>query len=84
MLINKLYQPKIESFQVNRSSEKPLRSVIKSISWRVIGTMDTIVISWVITETLVLALTIGSVELITKMLLYFFHERVWNLIPWGK
>ena len=84
MLINKLYQPKIENFQVNKFSEKPLRSILKSISWRIIGTIDTVLISWVITGTLTLALTIGSIELITKMLLYFFHERAWNVITWGK
>ncbi|MBU3821325.1 DUF2061 domain-containing protein [Flavobacteriaceae bacterium XHP0103] len=64
--------------------EKPLRSVVKSISWRIIGTLDTILISWVITGKLALAFSIGSVELVTKMVLYFFHERVWNSIKWGK
>ena len=64
--------------------EKPFRSVVKSISWRIIGTLDTILISWVITGKLDLAFSIGSVELVTKMVLYFFHERVWNSIKWGK
>lgn len=63
--------------------EKPFRSFLKSLSWRVIGTIDTIMISWVVTGTLSLALSIGAVEIISKMLLYYFHERVWNLIKWG-
>ncbi|MEX1382283.1 DUF2061 domain-containing protein [Lutibacter sp.] len=67
-----------------QSSEKPMRSVLKTISWRVIGTLDTIVISWLITGHIALALSIGSIELITKMVLYFFHERIWNKIKWGK
>lgn len=67
-----------------QSSEKPMRSVLKTISWRVIGTVDTIVISWLITGHIALALSIGSIELITKMVLYFFHERIWNKIKWGK
>ena len=67
-----------------KNSETPLRSVVKSFSWRCIGTIDTIVISWIITGQVSLALTIGSIELITKMLLYFLHERVWNIIKWGK
>jgi len=67
-----------------KNSEKPLRSIIKSISWRIVGTIDTIIISWVITGKVTLALTIGTIELITKMLLYFFHERLWNNIKWGK
>lgn len=65
-------------------SERPIRSIIKSISWRLVGTIDTIIISWVITGKIALALTIGSIELVTKMVLYFFHERIWNTIKWGK
>jgi len=67
-----------------QSSEKPMRSVLKTISWRVIGTVDTILISWIITGQIALALSIGSIELVTKMVLYFFHERIWNKIKWGK
>ncbi|WP_236778475.1 DUF2061 domain-containing protein [Pseudalgibacter alginicilyticus] len=64
--------------------EKPLRSIVKSISWRIIGTLDTILISWLITGKLALAFSIGSIELVTKMVLYFFHERIWNTIKWGR
>lgn len=73
-----------KSIAQSENSEKPMRSVIKTISWRVIGTLDTILISWLITGHIALALSIGSVELITKMVLYFFHERIWNKIKWGK
>ncbi|MCK0161767.1 DUF2061 domain-containing protein [Allomuricauda sp. F6463D] len=66
------------------ASESPKRSIVKSISWRVVGTLDTILISWLVTGTLSLALSIGLVELVTKMVLYFFHERIWNSIKWGK
>ena len=66
------------------ATERPMRSVVKSITWRVVGTIDTIVISWIITGKVSMALTIGSIELITKMLLYFLHERIWNAIKWGK
>lgn len=72
------------AYAEDRRTERPLRSVAKSVSWRVIGTLDTILISWLITGTARVALSIGLVELFTKMLLYFFHERMWNLIPWGK
>ena len=67
-----------------KKHEKMRRSLVKTISWRVIGTLDTIVISYLITGETNLALSIGFVELITKMLLYFFHERAWNRIKWGK
>ncbi|WP_046743780.1 DUF2061 domain-containing protein [Kordia zhangzhouensis] len=66
------------------NSERPLRSLCKSISWRIIGTLDTIVISWLVTGTLQMAFAIGSIEMVTKMILYFFHERLWNIIKWGK
>ncbi|MEN3324671.1 DUF2061 domain-containing protein [Mariniflexile soesokkakense] len=72
------------SYKTDSAKEKPLRSIVKSISWRIIGTLDTILISWVITGELALAFSIGSVELVTKMVLYFFHERIWNNIKWGK
>ena len=65
-------------------SEKSYRSVVKSISWRTIGTIDTMVISYFITGKLALALSIGGIEVFTKMLLYFFHERTWNRIQFGR
>jgi len=53
------------------------RHIAKTISWRIIGTLDTVLISWLITGSWKLGVSIGGVELITKMILYFFHERVW-------
>ena len=53
------------------------RHIAKTISWRVIGTLDTIILSGVITGSWTTGLTIGGVEVITKMILYFFHERAW-------
>ncbi|HAO13950.1 MAG TPA: hypothetical protein DDY16_04400 [Tenacibaculum sp.] len=72
------------NYKTDKKSEKPIRSVVKSISWRTVGTLDTILISWIITGQVKTALSIGGIELVTKMLLYFFHERVWNGIKWGK
>ena len=84
MILDKVYHQKEINYTQDKSSEKPLRSIVKSVSWRIVGTLDTILISWLITGTLQLALSIGFVELITKMVLYFFHERFWNRINWGK
>ena len=64
--------------------EKAYRSVVKSISWRVLGTIDTMVISYLITGSLAMAASIGSIEVVTKMILYYFHERVWNKLNFGK
>lgn len=63
--------------------EKPYRSVAKTISWRTVGTLDTIIISYFITGNLVMAASIGSIEVITKMILYYFHERAWNRLKFG-
>jgi uncharacterized membrane protein len=53
------------------------RHIAKTITWRMIGTIDTIILSWFISGDSSLALKIGGVELITKMILYYFHERLW-------
>ena len=73
-----------KTFKKAKNSDRPLRSIVKSVSWRIVGTLDTIIISWIITGKVAMALTIGSIELLTKMVLYFFHERLWNIIKWGK
>lgn len=64
--------------------EKAYRSVVKTISWRTIGTLDTVIISYFITGDLTMAASIGSIELFTKMVLYYFHERAWNKISLGR
>ena len=53
------------------------RHFAKTISWRIIGTIDTIVLSGIITGSWETGLAIGGVEVITKMVLYFLHERAW-------
>ena len=80
VLVNSAEKEKT-SYKTDTASEKPMRSVV---SWRTIGTLDTILISWLITGKLDLAFSIGGIELVTKMVLYFFHERIWNSIKWGK
>lgn len=60
------------------------RTLMKTISWRIVGTIATVLISYVITGTLTFAFSIGAIELLSKMALYFFHERAWNFIKWGK
>ncbi len=64
--------------------EKPYRSLVKAVSWRVTGTLDTILVSWLVTQKLTLALSIGVVEVFTKMILYYIHERTWNRLDFGR
>ena len=56
---------------------KPVRSLAKAISWRIIASTDTFLISWLITGYWALATTIAGVEAVTKFVLYYFHERAW-------
>ena len=59
------------------------RHIAKTITWRIIGTIDTIILGWVISGDPTIGLTVGGVELITKMILYYFHERVWYSFNYG-
>ena len=66
------------------SKETKLRSIIKAFSWRLIATLTTFLLVYFATGELILAAGIGALDLTIKLVLYFFHERVWNLINWGK
>ena len=59
------------------------RSVLKAISWRIVGTLDTMVLGWIITGNPIMGLKIGALELFTKFILYYFHERIWLRFKFG-
>jgi len=59
------------------------RSIFKTISWRVVASLDTFVISYFITGDFAWAGSIAGLEVITKMVLYYFHERFWAHVTWG-
>jgi uncharacterized membrane protein len=63
--------------KVSDRADKPIKSIMKSVSWRIVGTIDTMVITYFITGKVTIALSIGSVEVFTKTVLYYFHERLW-------
>ena len=65
-------------------SDQPIRSLAKAVSWRVTGTIDTFIISWLITGEPLLASGIALTEIMTKVFLFWLHERVWNKIAWGR
>lgn len=65
-------------------AELKRRSIAKAISWRATGTLDTMIISLIVTGSATAALSIGALELITKTALYYGHERAWNRISFGK
>ena len=60
------------------------RSIAKAVSWRMTGTLDTFLISWLITGKPLLASGIAATEVLTKISLFYLHERAWTRIRWGR
>lgn len=59
------------------------RHILKTITWRLVGTIDTVVIGGLITGDWTIGLSIGGIEVISKMVLYYIHERVWYKSNYG-
>jgi len=66
-----------------RGHEAHSRSLAKAISWRLLGSMDTFMLSWLFTRNAMAAGAIASTEVITKIVLFYFHERAWSSTKWG-
>ncbi|WP_095011720.1 DUF2061 domain-containing protein [Tsuneonella mangrovi] len=64
--------------------ERHSRSLVKAISWRALGSIDTFVLSLLFTHNAKAAGAIAGTEVVTKMVLYYFHERAWLRIGWGR
>jgi uncharacterized membrane protein len=61
-----------------------LRSLIKAVSWRVFGSLDTFALSMIVTRNASFAASIASIEGVTKIALYYLHERAWRMVAWGR
>lgn len=59
------------------------RHIFKTLTWRVVGTIDTMILGWVVSGDPMVGVTIGSFEVVTKMILYFLHERIWYKFDFG-
>jgi len=66
------------------SYETPWRSIIKTVGWRLLASLATFLIVYFATGELVLSTSVGVLELLIKIILYFFYERIWNLTSWGR
>jgi len=64
--------------------ERRTRSIIKAVSWRVFATLTTIAVVYLFTGELVLSIGVGFVEALSKLVLYYIHERLWDKVKWGK
>ena len=60
------------------------RSVTKGVTWRLVGSLDTTFISWFITHNATGAFKLGGFEIITKIILFYIHERIWVRVRWGR
>ena len=69
---------------VLRMADKHYRSLIKAVSWRITGSIDTMIITYLITRKWTFALAVSGVELFTKIGLYYAHERVWEKLSFGR
>lgn len=63
--------------------ESHLRSILKALSWRFLATLTTFIIAYAVTGKFSFATSIAGVEVVTKMLIYYFHERAWQMLPRG-
>ena len=66
-----------------RGRESHPRSIVKAVSWRTLGSIDTFILGFIFTGSAGTAGSIAGTEVITKILLYYFHERMWALVRWG-
>jgi uncharacterized membrane protein len=66
-----------------RVGDAHARSLAKAVTWRLTASVDTLFISYLVTGRLTLAGTIAGAEIITKLVIYYMHERVWAVIRWG-
>lgn len=73
-----------DEHSLNANQDSPVRSLAKAISWRVTGSLDTIMLAWFFTSEITVAVSIGLTEVVTKVVLYYFHERAWTRISLGK
>jgi len=82
--INFFGNKKNETKSLTTVRDRPIKSIAKAVSWRIVGSIDTIFISYLLTGKIKIAFSIGGVEVFTKIFLYFVHERIWEAIRWGR
>ncbi|VVT22577.1 conserved hypothetical protein [Sphingomonas sp. EC-HK361] len=66
-----------------QGGERHSRSIAKAVSWRTLGSIDTFLLGWFFTGNVGAAGAIASTEVLTKLTLYYVHERGWSLVRWG-
>ena len=67
-----------------KTTDSHKRSLLKSVSWRITGSLDTLVLCYFLTGSLEMAASISATEVLTKIVLFYGHERVWLRVPFGR
>jgi len=70
--------------QQTNLTEARIRSVIKAIAWRILASLTTMLLVFLFTLEMHTAFWVAVIEVVTKMVLYYGHERIWNIITWGR
>ena len=73
----------VDAIIAPKSHTTQARSLAKTVSWRVLASIDTFILGWIVTGSMVFAGSIASLEVLTKMALYYGHERLWARVLWG-
>jgi uncharacterized membrane protein len=60
------------------------RSIVKTVTWRITGSTATFLIAYLLTGNLAISGVIGMTQMVTNTILYYMHERIWNLIKWER
>lgn len=74
---------KIDLNKNGKFANSQYRHIAKTITWRIVGTVDTMILAWVISGDPMIGLKVGLAEVLTKMILYYLHERLWYRINFG-
>ncbi len=64
--------------------ETRMRSVVKTITFRVVATLTTVALILLFTGSLALAGVVGLLDVVVKLVIYYFHERSWEKVSWGR
>jgi uncharacterized membrane protein len=65
-------------------SDTSIRSIVKTVGWRITGSLSTFAISYVVLGNFIIAGSIALIQVTANTILYFCHERIWNQIRWGQ
>jgi uncharacterized membrane protein len=73
----------IETILAPKSHTTQTRSLVKTFTWRALASVDTFILGWIVTGNMMFAGSIASLEVLTKLVLYYLHERAWARVVWG-